>query len=1123
MDSPSTAQVTAREEITPRGNENPGVQAAQLNKSSTRGGRGGRGRGGLGKVRARESTRGGRKGGRGGTRNTRSQKGDPSNGWTLEKPSHAELVVEHEFANTIFSEQARLFCQSVVERLEVQKSVRELPTGRAGMIVLFVDPILRQCMEWTNQSITLHKSYGRTFDMSDMYKFLAIFLYSNCTGLSFEKTIQSMNMIGHKCLSLRDVRFISSNILGYSPIGRGNVGTRTWNSMRDETQQLSEFERTCFTLIRTVFLGSVQCFATLDDDLFGCRAVDNQVKSLSNRKADREGHMADVIADSMFRVVLGMRFRRRGESAELSVKKLMDMILDGRGEQALNSLTITADRGYGKESFTTQLAESGVSSMVVLPDHLLRCHPFVGMSYFNIERNDNVVEFMSSITSVDNVAEGVVPPTECQQQSLTEMGTVSQNKLPGVQNDGSNDGSPSCEFDRKRSFVIDDNSECGPAVFRAAKKRRGSQSIHAFAVREHGTEKYARVLRFYLNLPQSLVAFIDKWIAVPRPNVYNRNLFSTNTKNMGGPCIESTSTSGESGVNAATEQGFLLNNDRTFDSDATLDEVVFHDCNVPQDPKVTLESFLSARCTVLTVAQRCADWFIMRQFRVTGTNAGKILLGDAQFRSLIGVSGSAPERTLQVWSSIFVSSWFSTIRSTEQMKRGSINEDAVVRAIEEKNYVYRVYPCGMFSMKRNDFLACSPDGLVLIDLKSICTTFSNSTRAHVKIDEKCYAVSTLEIKTVIAENTVGNAIRSQTSDIIVCDFGDDTFKKFIPSEHAAQILQQMIVLNVNLCLYVRATETSLIYCALVHANSDMLTTFTATLISTAGPVVKWAHTSGIVPAYYRPSDKNAVQTHLSFWKIVNDKIKRDGPLPPVKIFKHGCQSVYSKTKGGVDGSAQMRSILRSSTSHLKWEQKIVTQVIKTVLVNSFISWRIYEQRQLLQSSQTFQSLDSFRHSLNTVQSLPDFIFDSCLELLDYSCALQRQLEHSITTEIQGNVNSGQPLIDENVKQLSARAKKCLRDRIPFFNSTEMREFRTNSLGHVPKHTRSKVYCSLCGVSQDGRRGHKSSFQCNLCHVYLCVRVWVPWRTSCWTMWHTNSELHRRVLPEMKDRRTGQTN
>jgi hypothetical protein len=59
--------------------------------------------------------------------------------------------------------------------------------------------------------------------------------------------------------------------------------------------------------------------ATLDDELYGAGAVDNQVKSLSARKADRESHSADVLADAVFRVALAIRLHRRGESQLESV------------------------------------------------------------------------------------------------------------------------------------------------------------------------------------------------------------------------------------------------------------------------------------------------------------------------------------------------------------------------------------------------------------------------------------------------------------------------------------------------------------------------------------------------------------------------------------------------------------------------------------------------------------------------------------------------------------------------------------------------------------------------------------------------------------------------------------
>ena len=77
---------------------------------------------------------------------------------------------------------------------------------------------------------------------------------------------------------------------------------------------MSEFENLAFREVRKAFFNPLHLFCNLDDDLFGTRASDNQVKTLSNRNADKEGHAADVLADALFRIILGVRFHRRGES-----------------------------------------------------------------------------------------------------------------------------------------------------------------------------------------------------------------------------------------------------------------------------------------------------------------------------------------------------------------------------------------------------------------------------------------------------------------------------------------------------------------------------------------------------------------------------------------------------------------------------------------------------------------------------------------------------------------------------------------------------------------------------------------------------------------------------------------
>ena len=52
------------------------------------------------------------------------------------------------------------------------------------------------------------------------------------------------------------------------------------------------------------------------------------------------------------------------------------------------------------------------------------------------------------------------------------------------------------------------------------------------------------------------------------------------------------------------------------------------------DLKDKVERHLCRICTILTTAQRSADWFIMRQLRLTSTNAGLIFISDNAIRTL---------------------------------------------------------------------------------------------------------------------------------------------------------------------------------------------------------------------------------------------------------------------------------------------------------------------------------------------------------------------------------------------------------------------------------------------------------------------------------------------------------
>lgn len=49
---------------------------------------------------------------------------------------------------------------------------------------------------------------------------------------------------------------------------------------------------------------------------------------------------------------------------------------------------LTADRGYGSLRMIPRLSKRGIGFIFIMPEHLVRCHPFAGSSHFNVHRFD---------------------------------------------------------------------------------------------------------------------------------------------------------------------------------------------------------------------------------------------------------------------------------------------------------------------------------------------------------------------------------------------------------------------------------------------------------------------------------------------------------------------------------------------------------------------------------------------------------------------------------------------------------------------------------------------------------------------------------------------------------------
>jgi hypothetical protein len=104
----------------------------------------------------------------------------------------------------------------------------------------------------------------------------------------------------------------------------------------------------------------------LDDELISSKAVDIEVKTLSSRKSGKEGSTVDVLCDSFFQLIVGMRLRTSSDTQEGNVKQLLSTL--PRNNNSYDSPLgpiLACDRGYGKLSLIKFFTEQNFKVITV--------------------------------------------------------------------------------------------------------------------------------------------------------------------------------------------------------------------------------------------------------------------------------------------------------------------------------------------------------------------------------------------------------------------------------------------------------------------------------------------------------------------------------------------------------------------------------------------------------------------------------------------------------------------------------------------------------------------------------------------------------------------------------------
>jgi hypothetical protein len=252
-----------------------------------------------------------------------------------------------------------------------------------------VAPKLR---EYTTISLT--NSHKQPVLEDEFWKFIGTFLlYCTAPGtsLSPSRKFEIMVCIADKCgldiMSKSRFDDIVHHVAAKDPQTKGSP------TRKQQTRQLNDLDKLndlAFQESRKL-LDPASAVLVMDDELHGSRAQDVELKTVSDRKAGREGPVHDKLVDSMLSFVYGRRLRKKGESSEANSYELLRLVTnEGLSRRTIplggDSYTLVgADRAWGKLKSVVQIGapEFGRNAAIVIANSNGSRHPFTASSEYD--------------------------------------------------------------------------------------------------------------------------------------------------------------------------------------------------------------------------------------------------------------------------------------------------------------------------------------------------------------------------------------------------------------------------------------------------------------------------------------------------------------------------------------------------------------------------------------------------------------------------------------------------------------------------------------------------------------------------------------------------------------------
>jgi hypothetical protein len=296
----------------------------------------GRGRGpGRGRGRGRGSTAGRSNAGRGNTSTTTSHR--PVNpypgivvsesvraftdGWEIIHDGKCDFSAENtrgaysiddfeDVLNAQLSTRLKACLHYQARQIVKELSTRMLPTNRLEIFKFLACDLVREVQDYTTQALVSDKLLPT--NETEMWLFVGTYLMGLTYHVSPDMTFKILEDLARagNYVSLNKQRFheIETHLKGRAL----DASAGQWGQQTRNLNSLNELNERALLKVRNTLMDPENSVLVLDDELFGSRASDVETKTVSDRKAGKEGPVHDIVADSLLGTPYAISLRVKG-------------------------------------------------------------------------------------------------------------------------------------------------------------------------------------------------------------------------------------------------------------------------------------------------------------------------------------------------------------------------------------------------------------------------------------------------------------------------------------------------------------------------------------------------------------------------------------------------------------------------------------------------------------------------------------------------------------------------------------------------------------------------------------------------------------------------------------------